>query len=205
MNENLHYQQHIYNGTRAELIEAVHAKLNESRFDHVMRVEQTALALAEVNGVDLEKASIAGLVHDYAKQRTDDAFVAMIKKHHMDPDLLNWGNAIWHGVVGAEFVRDELGIYDEEILNAVRQHTTGAVEMAPLAQVTYMADYLEPARHFDGVEEARQVTAKDLAAGVAYQTEHTLTYLIEKHAPIYPATIATYNYWVANKKMKYNY
>lgn len=199
------YQQNIYPGTRAELVKAISAKLKEKRFEHVLRVEETAIALAEENGVDLEKASIAGLVHDYAKQRTDKEFVNMIKKHQLDPDLLNWGNAIWHGVVGAEFIRDELQIYDEDILNAVRFHTTGAVMMTPLAQVVYMADYIEPGRDFPGVDEARQITHNDLAAGVVYQTKQTLSYLVQKNAPVYPATIATYNYWVAKKQMKYNY
>lgn len=205
MSDSISYQQQLYAGTRSQLIDAIHAKLRDKRFEHVLRVEQTALALAEQNGVDLEKASIAGLVHDYAKQRSDKDFVAMIEKHQLDPDLLNWGNAIWHGVVGAEFVRDELGIDDEDILNAVRHHTTGAVAMSPLEQVVYMADYIEPGRTVPGIEEARRITNENLQAGVAYQTAHTLAYLIKQQAPVYPGTILTYNRWVAGKKMKYNY
>ena len=205
MSKTMRYQQHLYNGTRDELAEAVHQQLRDKRFNHCLRVEQTAIQLAEENGVDLEKASIAGLIHDYAKERSDEEFIGMIKKHQMDPDLLNWGNAIWHGIVGAEFIRDELGIDDEDILNAVRYHTTGAVEMSSLAQVVYMADYIEPERNFDGVDEARQITHKDLRAGVAFQTKHTMLYLAEKNAPIYPATLLTFNRWVAQKQMKYNY
>ncbi len=201
----MHYQQHLYPGTREALGEAVHKKLHDKRFNHCLRVEQTAIQLAEENGVNLEKASIAGLIHDYAKERSDEEFVGMIKKHQMDPDLLNWGNAVWHGVVGAEFIRDELGIYDEDILNAVRHHTTGAVEMSPLEQVVYMADYIEPKRDFDGVDDARDITHKDLRAGVAYQTKQTMLYLAKKNAPIYPATLLTFNRWVAQKQMKYNY
>lgn len=68
--------------------------------------------------------------------------------------------------------------------------------MTKLEQVVYMADYIEPARDFEGVDQARQLTAQDLGAGVAYQTKHTLNYLIENNKPVYPKTIETYNAWV---------
>ena len=68
--------------------------------------------------------------------------------------------------------------------------------MSKLEQIVYMADYIEPARDFEGVNKAREITAKDLGAGVAYQTKHTLQYLIDNNKPVYPKTIETYNAWV---------
>lgn len=182
--------------TRSELIDHLEKALKDKRFQHVLRVEETAVKLAEQYGVDVEKASIAGLCHDYAKQRPDEDFIAEIKKKGLNPLLLDYGNAIWHGVVGAELIKDELGIWDEDILNAVRHHTTGAPVMTKLEQVIYMADYIEPGRDFVGVKKARVITAANLQAGVAYQTKHTLAYLIENGKPVYPKTIDTYNAWV---------
>ena len=182
--------------TRSELIDRLKKALKDKRFQHVLRVEETAIKLAEQYGVDVEKASIAGLCHDYAKQRPDEDFIAEIKKKRLNPLLLDYGNAIWHGVVGAELIKDELGIWDEDILNAVRHHTTGAPVMTKLEQVIYMADYIEPGRDFTGVKKARVITAANLQAGVAYQTKHTLAYLIENGKPVYPKTIDTYNAWV---------
>jgi len=182
--------------TRSELIDRLKKALKDKRFQHVLRVEETAIKLAEQYGVDVEKASIAGLCHDYAKQRSDEDFIAEIKKKRLNPLLLDYGNAIWHGVVGAELIKDELGIWDEDILNAVRHHTTGAPVMTKLEQVIYMADYIEPGRDFTGVKKARVITAANLQAGVAYQTKHTLAYLIENGKPVYPKTIDTYNAWV---------
>lgn len=196
MSEELTYRGHYVPMNRDQLVERLKAALKEKRFHHVLRVEQTAIKLARANKVDVEKASIAGLCHDYAKQRPDKDFIAVIHRQGLDPDLLNYGNAIWHGIVGAEMIKDELGIWDEDILNAVRHHTTGAAVMTKLEQVIYMADYIEPARDFAGVEKARQLTAQDLGAGVAYQTKHTLEYLIENNKPVYPKTIETYNAWV---------
>lgn len=190
------YTQQLFPGTREELLKRLRAQLNESRYQHVLRVEATAISLAKVNHVDLEKASIAGLTHDYAKQRPDQDFIDAIHRYDLDPALLAYGNPIWHGVVGAELIKRELKITDEDILNATRHHTTGAVYMTPLEQVVYMADFIEPARDFPGVNQARKLTAQELGLGVAYQAKHTLAYLIERGQVVYPQSLLTYNAWI---------
>lgn len=186
-----------FTAERTALAEKVQKKMSAKRFSHVLGVEEAALALATRYGVSPEKASIAALVHDYAKERSDADFTEEIKNGAFDSDLLNYGNAIWHGLVGAEFVKRELGITDEEILNAVRLHTTGGQEMTLLDKIIYVADYIEAGRDFPGVEEARMIAKKDLDQAVAYETQHTLLHLIEKQQLIYPKTIATYNRYVA--------
>ena len=196
MNKVIEYQEQLVPYTHAALMAKVAAQLTDSRYQHCLRVEQTARELAQANGVDPELAAIAGLLHDYAKQRSDETFINLIKTRGLDPALLNYGNGVWHGVVGAELIKTELHIYNEDILNAVRLHTVGAPYMPKLAQIVFMADFIEPNRDFPGVDEARQVTAKSLAAGVRYQIQHTLNYLIAKGQPVYPQTLATYNAWV---------
>ena len=115
MTNELEYHQQLLPLSRAELVDKLRHAMKKKRFDHVLRVEETAIELAKENGVDLELASIAALCHDYAKQRPDQDFIATIKEKHLDPVLLNYGNAIWHGVVGAELVADELGCHDQRI------------------------------------------------------------------------------------------
>lgn len=182
-----------------QLVQKLKETLTTSRFEHVLRVEQTAVDLAQQYGANIEKASIAGLVHDYAKQRPDDDFIAAIKQYRLPSELLNYGNAIWHGVVGWIFVKNELGIDDLDILHAVQYHTVGHQYMNQLAQIIYMADYIEPGRYFPGVTEAREITHQSLAEGVAYQTQQTLKYLVENRKPVYPQTIVTYNAWVTKR------
>ncbi|WP_172189875.1 bis(5'-nucleosyl)-tetraphosphatase (symmetrical) YqeK [Lentilactobacillus kribbianus] len=182
-----------------QLVQKLKETLTTSRFEHVLRVEQTAVDLAQQYGANIEKASIAGLVHDYAKQRPDDDFIAVIKQYRLPSELLNYGNAIWHGVVGWIFVKNELGIDDLDILHAVQYHTVGHQYMNQLAQIIYMADYIEPGRDFPGVTEAREITHQSLAEGVAYQTQQTLKYLVENRKPVYPQTIVTYNAWVPKR------
>jgi predicted HD superfamily hydrolase involved in NAD metabolism len=190
------------NYTRLErelLMQRVQMQMSEKRFRHVLGVEETAIALAGRYGASLEKASIAALTHDYAKERSDDEFKLVIRRDNFDLDLLNWGNEIWHGLVGANFVQRDLEIDDEEILQAIRVHTTGAAEMSLLDKIIYVADYIEPGRNFPGVEEAREIALRNLDNAVAYETKHTLLHLVSKEVPIYPKTIETYNKWVAKK------
>lgn len=197
----IEYQKHYYPGSRSELVKKLKDSLNkQSRFEHCLRVEQTAIQLAKLNHEDVEKAAVAGLIHDYAKERSAEEFKRVIIAKKMDPDLLNWGNFIWHGEVGAEIIQDELKITDEEILNAVRRHTIGAVQMTTLDKIVYVADYVEPERDFPGANYAREVAFADLDDGVRYETQHTLQYLLENNQKIYPAAILTYNQWNAENR-----
>lgn len=198
MTQTVEYQKHYYAGSREELIAKVKEQVSEKRFKHILGVEQAALKLAQANDYELEKASVAALVHDYAKERSDSEFKALIAQTGLEQDLLNWNNFIWHGVVGAEIIKNELKITDEEILNAVRRHTVGAKEMTTLDQIVYVADYIEPGRDFPGVDQARQIAAKSLRAAVEFETKHTLLYLMNNNKTIYPAAILTYNAYVAS-------
>ena len=198
MTQTVEYQKHYYAGSRKELIAKVKEQVSEKRFKHILGVEQAALELARANDYELEKASVAALVHDYAKERSDSEFKALIVQTGLEQDLLNWNNFIWHGVVGAEIIKKELKITDEEILNAVRRHTVGAKEMTMLDQIGYVADYIEPGRDFPGVDQARQLAAESLRAAVEFETKHTLLYLMNNDKTIYPAAILTYNAYVAS-------
>lgn len=198
MTQTVEYQKHYYAGSRKELIAKVKEQVSEKRFKHILGVEQAALELARANDYELEKASVAAIVHDYAKERSDSEFKALIVQTGLEQDLLNWNNFIWHGVVGAEIIKKELKITDEEILNAVRRHTVGAKEMTMLDQIVYVADYIEPGRDFPGVDQARQLAAESLRAAVEFETKHTLLYLMNNDKTIYPAAILTYNSYVAS-------
>ena len=110
----------------------------------------------------------------------------VIVRDGFDPELLNYNNAIWHGLVGASFVERELGIADVEILHAIRVHTTGAAKMSLLDKIIYVADYIEPGRDFPGVQDARAIAWADLDEAVAFETKHTLAHLLAQEQQIYP-------------------
>jgi predicted HD superfamily hydrolase involved in NAD metabolism len=185
--------------SRDELLARLEAQLSAGRFAHVQRVEQTAIRLAQQYGADVQRAGLAGLVHDYAKQRSDAEFKQIIRQQQFDPELLTANNGIWHGVVGAYLIEHELGIHDQQVLNAVRRHTIGAVEMTDLDKIIFVADFIEPGRDFPNVEQARAAANESLDAGVRFEIINTLKFLIAKQVNIYPKTIDTYNAWVAGR------
>lgn len=200
MNHEIEYTNQYLNYSREELLAIIRTKMSEKRFKHILRVEQTALKLAEKYGGEPGKVSIAALLHDYAKEYPDYIMSDRIISENMDLDMLDYGNAIWHGPVGAVLVHEELGIDDEEILTAIAQHTTGAPEMSVLSQIVFVADYIEPGRDFEEVKEARMIADKSLKQAVFFEIKQTINYLISKEAVIYPKTLDTYNAWVKYMK-----
>ena len=196
---NMDYSNEYTAYSRENLMQKIQMRMSEQRFKHVLGVEETAVALAKKYGASPEKASIAALTHDYAKERPDEEFKMVIVRDGFDPELLNYNNAIWHGLVGASFVERELGITDAEILHAIRVHTTGAAKMSLLDKIIYVADYIEPGRDFPGVQDARAIAWADLDEAVAFETKHTLAHLLAQEQQIYPKTIETYNYKIKKK------
>ncbi len=191
----MNYQDYV-DFSREEILEKVAADMSEKRFKHVLGVEQAALELAEQYGCDKTKASLAALLHDYAKERDDAVFLEKIEQEELDADLKNWGNNIWHGVVGAYLIAEDFGLKDLEIFQAIQRHTIGADEMTLLDKVLYVADYIEAGRDFPGADEARAIARQDLDKGVAFETARTVAHLAKKGIPIYPQTIGTYNAYV---------
>lgn len=186
--------------TRDQLLVKMQQLLPEKRLKHCLGVEQTAIELAERFGVDREKAGLAGLLHDYAKRLSDEEFLALIDKYDLDPKLKNWGNNVWHGMVGIYKIQEDLGLSDPEILRAIEIHTVGSAQMSDLDKVVYVADYIEPNRDFPGVEEAREIARISLNRAVAYETAHTVEYLAHQGLPIFPQTLETYNAYVGFMK-----
>lgn len=200
MTKQTEWRQDFVALSRDELLVKVASQMSNKRFQHVLRVEEKALEIAGKFPMDLEKVSIAALTHDYAKERPDEEMIARIKKSQVDQTILSFGNAIWHGVMGAEIVQEELGITDAEILQAIRVHTTGDVVMTLLDKIIFVADYVEEGRDFPGLEDARQLALTNLDEAVRYEIKQTLLFLASKNQKIYPKTIDVYNTWVANYK-----
>ncbi|WP_312729508.1 HD domain-containing protein [Enterococcus sp.] len=115
--------EHYTQAERELLMQKVQMQMSQKRFEHVLGVEKTAVALAEKYGASPVKASIAALTHDYAKERSDEEFRLVIRRDGFDLDLLNWNNAIWHGLVGADFVQRELEIDLDAAVPYETKHT----------------------------------------------------------------------------------
>ena len=156
--------------------------LSKKRFKHTLGVVESATHLAKLYGVDVEKARLAALLHDCAKELPLQDMQNLVKSESYDGNLL-------HGLAGMIRAKKEFSISDDEVLEAIRVHTTGKVHMSTLDKVIFLADYIEPNRDFPGVDELRNVSELDLDKAVLLGFDNTIIHLIEQNLSIYPLTI----------------
>lgn len=185
---------------RKKALKIVEEQLTEHRYQHTLGVMETAIELSKRFNADEKKAETAAIFHDYAKFRPKDEMKQIIIDQHMPSDLLIHNTELWHAPVGAYLVKTEVGIEDEEILNAIRFHTSGRENMTLLEKVIFVADYIEPGRHFPGVEEGRELAKQDLDHALIYALRNTIMFLAKKSQAIYPDTLRTYNSLIFEKK-----
>ncbi|MEZ2658819.1 bis(5'-nucleosyl)-tetraphosphatase (symmetrical) YqeK [Aneurinibacillus aneurinilyticus] len=179
---------------REQLLEAVREQITKHRYEHTLGVVDTAIRLADKYGADKEKAETAAILHDYCKFWPEDRMREIIESTPTIPkDLLEHDKELWHAHVGAEVVRSELGIEDEEILDAIRYHTSGRENMTLLEKIVCLADYIEPGRQFPGVEELRTAAEEDLDRALAKGLGGTITFLVNREKRIYPLTVLARN------------
>jgi predicted HD superfamily hydrolase involved in NAD metabolism len=107
--------------------------------------------------------------------------------------LLEYNSELWHAPAGAYLAEKEAGIIDPEVLEAIRFHTSGRPGMTLLDKIIYLADYIEPGRHFPGVEEVRNVAKENLDKALIMAVKNTIIFLLKKNQTVYPETFYTYN------------
>lgn len=178
---------------REEALELVKEQLTEHRYQHTLGVMETAILLARQYGADEQKAELAAIFHDYAKFRPKDEMRAIIADQGFPQDLLEFNAELWHAPVGAYLVEKEAGITDGEILAAIRYHTSGRIGMTLLEKIIYLADYIEPGRHFPGVDEVRAMAKENLDQALIKAVQNTILFLLKKNQTVYPDTFYTYN------------
>ena len=101
--------------------------------------------------------------------------------------------ALWHPHAGEAIARLQWGVRDPGILEAVRCHTLGNARMKPLAQLLFVADFIEPTRVFPGVREARALAFQDIRLAVGLKASMTIRFLLEKKMKIHPRLLGTWN------------
>lgn len=174
-------------------IEVVKSELDSDRFEHTLRVIEVSGQLAHRFNGSVEKAKLAAVFHDYAKNWSVDRLKAYILKHDLPKDLLEYHSELWHGPVAAHYIEKEFGVTDEEVLQAIRHHTTGKAGMNKVDKILYLADYIEPGRSFPGLEKVRNASEKHLEFACWLACKNTLIHLIEKNAIIHPDSFYAYN------------
>ena len=168
--------------------------LKAKRIPHVLGTEQTAEALAKKYGADVEKARFAALLHDSTKRLSMEEQLALVERYHIALDELEQhALKLLHAKTGAALARDVYGA-DDEICNAILWHTTGKPNMTVLEKVLYLADYIEPNRDFDGVDDLRKVVWEDLDRGLAMGLAMTVEEMKERGNPVHYNTLEALEY-----------
>ncbi|TDL82226.1 bis(5'-nucleosyl)-tetraphosphatase (symmetrical) YqeK [Peribacillus frigoritolerans] len=185
---------------REKALALVKEHLTDHRYEHTIGVMETAIALAKQYGADVKKAETAAIFHDYAKFRSKDEMKQIIIEQNMTKELLIHSPELWHAPVGAYLVEKEAGIYDAEVLDAIRYHTSGRENMTLLDKVIYVADYIEPGRIFPGADEVRELAKNDLNKALIVSMKNTILFLLKKNQAIYPETLQSYNFLVFEEK-----
>lgn len=174
--------------------EVLKKRLSVKRYTHSIGVANTAAKLAGMFHGDIQRAFLAGLLHDYAREMTDSELLELAMAHNLCGDAVDLLQpSLLHGPAGAWLLRDGGMVDDEQVLQAITWHTTGHPEMDQLARIIYIADYIEPNRKFPGVDTLREITHRDLNLGVLAGLNHTITYQIQKNGYLHPWSVAARN------------
>lgn len=171
-------------------------KLSEARYEHSLSVSFTCVCLAMRYGYPLDKAELAGLLHDCAKCYADSEFVHKCEKHNIIlTEDEKKAPAVLHAKYGAWMAREKYGIHDEEILSAIACHTTGKPNMSLLDKILYVADYIEVRRDkASNLVEMRHLAFEDIDEAMYQIIKGTLTYLDSKGTVIDTMTQKTFDY-----------
>lgn len=182
---------------REEIYQDLQCKVSKKRLLHIVGVEYTAASLAMRYGYSLEKAMIAGLLHDYAKALEDRALITYcLHRRIFISDAEKVAPYLLHGKVGASMAKEEYQVNDDEILSAIAYHTTGRPEMTLLDKIIFVADYIEPSRTIiKNLELIRTEAFVNINNAVEMILKNTIDYLKNKHQLIDQTTIEAYNYY----------
>lgn len=176
-----------------EAITIVKPHLKVERFEHTLRVAETAVDLAKKYNESQEKVELAAIFHDYAKYKPLEEMEQVIIESELPNDLLEYHHELWHGPVAAVLINRDYGIDDHDIQSAIHYHTTGKEKMSKLDMIMFVADYMEPGRSFPGVDEVRETSGENLTLAAWMALRNTIQFLTSKQVTVYPGTFFAYN------------
>lgn len=182
---------------RNKILKRINKLLTSKRYQHTLRVEETAIHLAKKFDGDVKKVSIAALLHDYAKNYSDDEKLALCHKLNLtltQHETINLD--LVHSKLGAEIAIKKYHIEDHEVIHAIMYHTTGRPHMTLTEKIIYIADYIEPGRKsFPELIHVRQAAENNLDDAILKKLVLTIQFLIDKGQYIDPITKETYEYY----------
>ena len=182
-----------------EIQEYLLAKLSAERIQHVLSVQEMAVDLARVHKADIWHANLAALLHDSAKWMEVERLYTEAKRYEIRLDPVEKLNpSLLHSLIGAELAIEKFKVTEFEVLEAIRNHTTGSSSMGIISQILYIADFAEPRRTHDEIHIVRKFAYTELERAVHHVARAKIEHLLKKGVMIHPNTLHTYNEIFAN-------
>lgn len=191
--------------TFAEYEREVKSHLTERRFYHSQCVARCAAQLAERYGADVEKARLAGILHDIMKDTGPEEQLKIIERFGiMLSEAERRNPKLWHSLSGAAYIGNVLDVRDQEILDAVACHTGGKSGMTLLDKVLFVADYISADRDYPGVERMRELAESSLEEAMIEGIAFTVQEKMEARLPLDPQSLCAYNeaLWALEERAK---
>ena len=184
-----------------EIENDVKSVLSEYRFTHSSGVAKKAVELAKIYGVQEETAKKVGIAHDIAKEMTDEEMLEYVKNNNIEIDEIETVKpSLLHGKIGADIAAKKYG-FTEDMVNAIKWHTTGRENMSMLEKIIYVADKIEENRkgtRFD-IEKSRELSKQNIDEASLFLMNESIDYNIKKDAIIHPKTIEARNDLLLNQ------
>ena len=174
--------------------ELVRGRLSDKRYEHTINVKKMAVKLAKRYGADEEKAALAAILHDSAKEISKDEMREIMRQY---PQHAEGGESrptpVWHGICASILARTQWGVEDEAILSAIACHTAGKPGMSKLDKIVYLADMTSAERDWPGVNKLRKLELKDLDAAMLAALKQTNDFVLSQGKPLDSVSKAAYD------------
>lgn len=184
-----------------EIENDVKSVLSEYRFTHSLGVAKKAIELAKIYGVQEETAKKVGIAHDIAKEMTDEEMLEYVKNNNIEIDEIETVKpSLLHGKIGADIAAKKYG-FTEDMVNAIKWHTTGRENMSMLEKIIYVADKTEENRKGTrfNLEKSRELSTQNIDETLIFLMNEFITYNVKNEWLIHPETINARNDLLLNQ------
>lgn len=186
--------ENVISSASAKIALELESILSPQRFRHSLGVMKLAAELAQCYGGDAEKAALAGILHDIAREVPSAQLLEEARSFGLPIDSLEeHAPVLLHGKVSALRAKREWGVEDPEVLEAIALHITGDSQMSLTAQLVFLADFAEPGRLFGSAGFARELCYTNLRSALEYVFNQEIIFLLNQGFLVHPKTIAARN------------
>ncbi len=180
-------ENNLYKSDR--YFEFIKNNLKKSRLEHTVGVILEGMRLSKRLNADMGKTILAATLHDCAKYLKKEDF----KDFKIDQGV---PEPVIHQYLGAFVAEKILGVSDEEVLDAIRYHTTAKPDMSLLGKIIFVADMIERGRVYPEVEELRCAVNEDFEKGFILCLERCVEFIKIKGQKIDGLSLKALNYYL---------